>query len=418
MLNHRVRVIAGLMLAVAALAASGCGSSSSKSSTAKSSTATATSQSSSTATAGATPSGTPIAFGFLCECTGPVAASLAGYAPGVSAWVKWTNAHGGIDGHPIKLMMADTQSDPTKALAGVNQLVASNVAAMASGTGLNAVFAPVVQAHKLPVLGPINAAGVDQISPMIFPTGTSPAYQAYAIAYGGHVVGGTKSGLAYCAESPNCAQTVPLYKAGATKAGLPTVWQGSVAGSQPDYSAACLAAQSAGANAVIFSVPATTAVRFAQDCAKNNFKPHYTMNSAVFTGSMLSTPPLDGAVLQYGNIPYFETVPALNDFHAAMQQYESSFLKSPGYAEVTVQGWIAGEQLAAAVRAANVPASTPVTSADVLRGLYALDGSTLGGLTQPLTYKPGVGHVNTCFYLGQIKGGKLTSLNGAKPICP
>jgi len=333
-------------------------------------------------------------------------------------WAQWTNAHGGIDGHPVKLIQADDQADPSKALSAANQFVASNAAAVTSGTANDPVIAPVLQAHRVPALGGFESSAPDGTNPFFFTTGTTPAAQGPGIMRAGRLLGGTKVGIPYCTEVASCKQTLPLLKAGAQQAGLAWVWQGAVSGSQPDYSAACLAAQSAGANLLYFQIAGATAIRFAQDCAKNHFTPHYIMSAAVLTPSMLPIPAMQGSTFLLDNIPYYANVPALNDFHAALQQYDPSFLKNPEYSELTVMGWIAGEQLAAAVRAANVPASKPVTSATVLRGLYALRGTTLGGLTTPLSYKPDVAHPNACYYLGQIKGGKATVLNGAKPYCP
>jgi branched-chain amino acid transport system substrate-binding protein len=228
MLDQRVRVIVGLMLAVISLAASGCGSSS---------TSGATSSS-----AAAKPSGTPIVFGSLCDCTGPDASSTGGYGPGVVVWAQWTNAHGGIDGHPVTLIQADDQADPSKALSAANQFVAGNAAAVTSGTANDPVIAPVLPGHKVPALGGFESSAPDGANPFFFPTGTTPAAQGPGIMRAGRLLGATKVGIPYCTEVASCKQTFPLLKAGAQQAGLAWVWQGAVSGSQPDYSAACLAA--------------------------------------------------------------------------------------------------------------------------------------------------------------------------------
>ena len=53
-----------------------------------------------------------------------------------------------------------------------------------------------------------------------------------------------------------------------------------------------------------------------------------------------------------------------------------------------------------------------------MNGLYALQGETLGGLApQPLTFTQGKGTEVTCYFLANIKNGKLTASNGAKPLC-
>ena len=78
-----------------------------------------------------------------------------------------------------------------------------------------------------------------------------------------------------------------------------------------------------------------------------------------------------------------------------------------------MQSWAAGVQLQLA--AANL-SSTP-TSADIYKGLYALKGTTLKGLSAPITFHKGAPASNPCFFEMGIKNAKFVTLNGGKYFC-
>jgi hypothetical protein len=56
----------------------------------------------------------------------------------------------------------------------------------------------------------------------------------------------------------------------------------------------------------------------------------------------------------------------------------------------------------------------------VFTALYSLPrNDTLNGLTAPLNFHQGAPASQvTCFFLGQISGGKMTAPKGTAPICP
>ncbi len=116
------------VLAVAALICSGCGS-------AKTSTKAATSPSSGAGSSGTTASasdnatGSPITIGGIGDLTG--AGSSPQPTQGLAAFVKYTNSHGGIGGHPLKFISCDGGLDPNLYISCAKNL-ASNSAVIAS----------------------------------------------------------------------------------------------------------------------------------------------------------------------------------------------------------------------------------------------------------------------------------------------
>jgi len=59
------------------------------------------------------------------------------------------------------------------------------------------------------------------------------------------------------------------------------------------------------------------------------------------------------------------------------------------------------------------------TTADLVRGLYALKGETLGGTIPPLSYTEGVGHdaSDMCVIPTRVEGGKFVPQNGDNFLC-
>jgi hypothetical protein len=106
--------------ATVALTAAGC-SSSSKSAGTSGSTSATTGSGSGSSQAGAT--GTPIVVGNVSNLSNQSLGIQPDDSATPKAWVAWTNAHGGIDGHPVKLVQPDDAGDPATALSDVQQLV-------------------------------------------------------------------------------------------------------------------------------------------------------------------------------------------------------------------------------------------------------------------------------------------------------
>ena len=129
------------VIAVVALVAAGCGSSSSSSSKSSSggSSSAASSSSSSSNNGGATAPGvtaTSITFGTHQPLTGPAAPGYSEIAPASQAFFDYVNAHGGVFGRKIHLIIKDDAYNPTNTVNVVHQLVLqSNVFGIFEGLG-------------------------------------------------------------------------------------------------------------------------------------------------------------------------------------------------------------------------------------------------------------------------------------------
>jgi hypothetical protein len=105
------------------------------------------------------------------------------------------------------------------------------------------------------------------------------------------------------------------------------------------------------------------------------------------------------------------TSPKLNDFRTAMQKYVTGGVLG-SWSEMA---WAAGKLME--VFAKGFPANP--TAADFLKGLYAVNGETLGGLVPPLAYQEGKGSdlSNLCIVPMKVDGGKYVPKDGDNFTC-
>ncbi len=133
----KVLMSAGVAAVVLLLAA--CGSSSSSSTTSSSGASSSTSASSSSGNGGATAPGvtaTSITFGTHQPLTGPAAPGYSEIAPASQAYFDYVNAHGGVFGRQIHLIIKDDAYNPTITVNVVHQLVLQdNVFGIFEGLG-------------------------------------------------------------------------------------------------------------------------------------------------------------------------------------------------------------------------------------------------------------------------------------------
>src|SRR6202046_1972755 len=130
----------GFVFAVALLlAACGSSGSSSSSSTSSGGSSSSSSSSSSSGNGGATATGvtaTSITFGTHQPLTGPAAPGYSEIAPASQAFFDYVNAHGGVFGRQIHLIIKDDAYNPTNTVNVVHQLVLqSNVFGIFEGLG-------------------------------------------------------------------------------------------------------------------------------------------------------------------------------------------------------------------------------------------------------------------------------------------
>jgi branched-chain amino acid transport system substrate-binding protein len=378
----------------------------------------ATSSAAAAPAAGCTTQGNTLNLGEVGEESGPLGSIFAPITQGTAAWVAYENAHGGLDCHPLKLFVADDGGDPATNQALTEQLVEQDhVVAFLGNDAALAGQASVsyINTQKIPAIGSDSGASPWFYgNPYFFPSTTSNTdfFQAVFQAVGQATVpqGETKFASLVCIEAAICANFGPAAKTYAPKYGFNVVDQTTASITQTDYTPSCEAAQSAGAQVFFLGMDDNSIERVAHDCDTIGYKPTYGLFTLQAIPAIAQDPDLNGKIVVGDNLfPWMVTSnPVVATYQQALRDYEPSAVPS----NPTFAGWVDGLLLAAA--GTHLPANA--TSADLVNGLHALSGDTLGGVTSPLTFPPGgVTSLEICSWTVTVSGTNWTS-NG-KETC-
>ena len=404
----RTALLAGVL--AAALGVAACSSSSSSSSSGA--TASGTS-------AAAAPKGALIKIGVIGSLTGPQASSSDQGATVAPAWADWINANGGINGHPVQVIVMDDKGDPATAQAAGQQFISDGVAAIiVSSDNLVSAFDSAAIAKGIPLIGGASDSSDWYIKPGMFVTMTG-----IVNGLGGQVAVAEKFGHAkkfanlYCAEVAACAQANPILQGAAKAAGV-SYTQLAISSTAPSYTAQCLQLKQEGVDYAQLNFATAAAVRLIQNCQAQGYNPIWGSSEQAIGAAFTAIPNLTvyGPAFAF---PSVATGAPVEQFTSVMQKYATGSNWKEGTASFTWQGL---QAFAQAVKNANVAASTAVTSADVMTGLYDFKGENLGGLlANNVTYTKGKAFgftANACYFVVGMKGGQTTAPAELTPQCP
>jgi branched-chain amino acid transport system substrate-binding protein len=363
------------------------------------------------------PSGPPVIIGWVGDTSSPQGVSGQQTRAGLEAWVKDVNAANGLNGHSVKLIARDVGTDSAKALATVRDLVENeHVIAFVgdASSDTDSSFIQYLSDKQVPIIGGQGYSVALGNRPIYFPAAASVITDVYMQLFAAKKAGASKMGLFWCSSNAACAQAVPLYDTFAKKNGVELVFDQKLDDSASEFTANCLAAQSAGVDAIAVAAAANVGQRVIQSCVRQHYNPVYVVPASAYSDSLLKL--AKSAGLKLMTVPsdtflwFINKGTAYKEFQTAMRKYAKGVSLGPPIA----LGWLSGKLLE--VAGANLPDNP--TSQDLLDGLYALQGETLGGLAaQPLTFKQGAPTEVTCFFLAEVKKGKLTAPNGVKAQC-
>jgi ABC-type branched-subunit amino acid transport system substrate-binding protein len=332
---RRGRHVAGIVIAAAALSAIALAGCSSGSSSSPGGTGSAS------GSAGSSPSGTPYVFG-TDSTDSSQSLSLVGAADGFMAWANYTNAHGGILGHPVKVIRCNDENTPDGNTACARQLIQNQqvlaVAGSESGV-LSASGEPLLSAAGLPyVCGNPLAPPEFQGSSAFCVTGGPAAEYAALVDY---LVGTMhiKNIVSVNIGTTVGMQTTAFWSAIAKQEGA-TVEDVVVQPAQADYTPAVTQAQAYHAGAYLIGIDPASTARFFQAAVQAGVTvPMATVGSAV-------TQAVTQAAGQYGG-PFYYTQSAqiLDESNPQIAAYLSQ-MKADGYeaqvGNASVASWMTG----------------------------------------------------------------------------
>lgn len=344
-----------------------------------------------------------VRVGNLSTLSGVLGELFAPVVPALNTFVTSQNACGGLNGHRIKLVQRDDQGDPSTAITLAQQMIQSDKILAFVGNiqvlTLQAIV-PTIKKYGVPIFGGDLTGKSWFEHSLIFPQGSS--IQSFAVAYLSAIKNRLKEtviGNLWCIEVPAaCGAVNTALHEMAPQFGIKIATAPQVSITAPSYVQQCLEMKNAGVKAVILSVDAATAVRFARSCEQVGFAPETLIhqigigNEKQFFGNAW----LGGTYAPLNVFPHMaDQTPATRYYQASVRKFNPGFA-SGGAASV---GWSAAALLAAA--AANLP-EVPTTQS-LLDTAYEFKGqefTKLGGLTPaPLTFvRDGKPRVPYCHY--------------------
>ncbi len=198
----------------------------------------------------------PIIIGYPAALTGPSSAPGQGQNRGVTYIVDQINAAGGVKGRKIEMVIRDTQSDPTKAVNAVQEMISSAKVHAIFGpnsSGECLATTPIVARRNIPN---IHCSGITQlIDETKYPNafrqvpnndqsvGPPTLYVQKVLKLNKVAVIGDSSGYGTSAVNDSVAN----FK----KNGVEVVYQGTIDATQPDMTPDMLRIKASGAEAVI-----------------------------------------------------------------------------------------------------------------------------------------------------------------------
>ncbi len=346
------------------------------------------------APAAAGPANKPlIKLGAVGTFSGPVGALVKDTINGIRVWQQWTNARGGVNGHPVEVLVGDDGGDPARYISIQRQFVEKDgVVAFLYGT---LGFSPngnnkYLDSQKIFTFGTEGGLETAYNNPWVLtatPTGLVNADSILkALGDVARPLGKKKFAEFACSDFGLCDNFDKRWgdPEAAKAVGFDAVVaRGRPSLTQPDYTAQCLAAKNGGAEVVMLALDTASLRRFAGDCARQNYKPIFGTADLLALSSLPTDPNVDGLIVASKMAPWTDiSVPGIAEVTKAFAQYSPGALPTGG----NTNGWILGEFFAAA--GANFPDGA-ITKADVEAGVYKIKNNNLKGMTFPITMTKG-----------------------------
>jgi branched-chain amino acid transport system substrate-binding protein len=342
-----------------------------------------------------------------------VLGAVSGVGPKVmGAWVAYTNAHGGLNGHPVDVIVADDQGDPSTAVTLARRLVENYKVLMMAGN-FQAFGFPQLETYMRSKNVPFIGDGVDPgwyTSPVAYSV-VPPASDQIVKGLQYFVnTGARKLGMLYCVEiSQLCGYLHDEVIKSAVGKYVVQAYQVSLVA--PSYTSQCLRLKQAGVEVLYLLMETAGAARAAKDCAAQGYTPKIELLSVAATAEMPQIAALNGTLIPAGIVPPTATgIPGLDKYREVLKTYAPTV----GDSGFSLYTFACAEMVGLVGR--NLPDNP--TPTDFLAGLWKVKNETLGGLTVPLTYTKGAGaHAQPCAFIWGTQNGKWAAPLGIKPIC-
>ena len=282
----------------------------------------------------AAPAGSEITIGFAIGETGGSSSTQRYARPVAEAWAEWVNTEiGGINGHPVNLVVRDTKSDGATGAAVVRELVEQDNAVVllsVDASSRGGLWRSTRRQQDVPVIG----AGYSRTTWIALPNWFATSTTAPAVVQEQFVaakeVGATKWAAIACTEVASCAAAEPLYAPSAAQVGLEVGGSIEASTSAPNYTAECLQLISEGVDFIQLNIAPAAGQKIVGDCQRQGYTGWFGASAGAVVGSTFADPALRLAGGLNG-FPWFadaEPVQAFRDVmeSAGVEEYQDPTL--------------------------------------------------------------------------------------------
>lgn len=387
------------------------------------------SPSSSAASGGTTPGGgttaaSVIKLGLITDLTGPFSSSFTSSEKGIEAYVDMVNANGGINGHKLSYVVADTTSTITGAQTAAQELVQRDgVFAVVDDSAAFSGAEPYLLQQGVPAIGGAFDGpewNVASNTNLFASTGVTDyntvnsAIGQFMKAHGVTVCGAV--GYPNATAGPSAVSVVKSCTAAGLKDGYLNT---QIPVGSTDVGPIALAMQKAGVNGIVLPVVVSTGFALLGALKQLGVKLKVALLSTGYGGDLLAS----SAAVQAGQGYMFSSVgQPIEANTAATQQMAAALAKvgvtsTPTFAEQ--EAYIATAAVAAGLKAAG----TNVTQKSFMTALRNVHDFNADGLLSPgavnfsnLNQDAGGAGAAGCIFAAQLEGTKFIPVSGT-PMC-
>lgn len=362
--------------------------------------------------AGAAKKKSPVKIGMAIALSGTEATIMEPTAAVAKAWVSWTNANGGIGGHPVRLYVQDTEGTPARFMSVVQSFVNTDhvAAVMTADDVADSAGITFLSSHKIPVIGVMGFDGGWGTKPNYYPVFTQIPSTILGQVASGSATKSKTFGTVVCQEVAACLQVATIFKPAVAAAGMK--WAGLVtaSASAPNYTSQCLTLIQAGATFISMNIQVSEHKKFVGDCLQQGFKGWFGSDANGFEQSNTG---VTGAKIagNMSNFPYWAKNAPVKKFRSVMAKYQPKATYKNGE---STGAWA---DLQLLKKALGKPSGN-VTAAKVTAAYSKIKNQTLTGLLpQPITFTAGKPAPNVhCYWLFKWKAGQKwpTSVRSGK----
>jgi ABC-type branched-subunit amino acid transport system substrate-binding protein len=234
---------------------------------------------------------------------------------------SWINAHGGINGHPLKVKFCDALGTPTGATACARKAVADHaVAVIGSFTFTGDAIVPTLQAGKTAYFGLCCALSPTEFhSPVSFPTGDQPLYAVGLVSRA--VQDGCKKMVGVIIQGAEIFE--PFMTAAAKHLGT-TISYVSLPATAQDYSPQVAQATGGGTDCLLMVVSETPYIAWMGPFSQlghyvRMYGPQGNLDEKVIAAAPASVTNGDVISAMFTSL----SLPAWKDYRSALKQYKA-----------------------------------------------------------------------------------------------